>query len=141
MPVATTVGEQSLEAVVAGPDGATLLHTCTGFASVQMNVNTAVQQIETWSFLVGPTLTRTQFFRAIADASVSTYLFNSAASQPGSVFSISVTSVEADWDAESSRVEVHVEVTIFAGPGSSVSVNALRYWVTILAQAPPASPP
>ena len=136
MPVANTVGEQSLEAVVAGPDGANRLHTCTGFAATNLNVDSDQQQTVTFSFLVGPTLTRTAFYRAIADASVSSWNLMLASPPPQPVFQITVTSVEADWDAESSRVEVHVEVFVSAGKGvAKVIVGQLRYWVTILAQA------
>src|SRR5215472_3429686 len=54
MPVATTSGEQVVEAVVAGPDGANRLYTITGAATVGVNVSAG--QTQTWTFLVGPTL-------------------------------------------------------------------------------------
>ena len=71
MPVATTSGEQVVEAVVAGPDGANRLYTITGAATVGVNVSAGQTQTQTWTFLVGPTFTRGQFYRAIGTASVS----------------------------------------------------------------------
>ena len=57
MPATNTIGEQVLEAVVTGPDGANRLFTCTGIANVQMSLTrTEEQATETWSFLVGPSL-------------------------------------------------------------------------------------
>ncbi len=49
-------------------------------------------------------------------------------------FQVQINSVEADWDDESGRVEVRVEVLLGAGQSTSVTINQLRYWVTILAQ-------
>ena len=133
MPTANTTGEQVLEAVVAGPDGANRLYTVTGAAGVAINVSGGQQQTQTWTFLVGPTFARGQFYRAIATASVSS---QSAILQTTSGnFVLAVSSVEADWDDESGRVEVRVEVYLSSSTGGpQLSVNQLRYWVTILAQ-------
>jgi hypothetical protein len=133
MPTANTTGEQVLEAVVAGPDGANRLYTVTGAAGVGINVSGGQQQTQTWTFLVGPTFARGQFYRAIATASVSS---QSAILQTTSGnFAIVVSSVEADWDDESGRVEVRVEVYLSSSTGGpQLGVNQLRYWVTILAQ-------
>jgi hypothetical protein len=72
MPVANTIGEQILEAVVVGPDGANRPFTVTGAANVQIltSGDTDDPVTPTWTFLVGPTLKHTQFYRAIASASV-----------------------------------------------------------------------
>jgi hypothetical protein len=48
-------------------------------------------------------------------------------------FTIQIVSVEADWDDESESVEVRVEVLINSSL-TSININQLRYWVTILAQ-------
>src|SRR5947207_13132571 len=72
MPETTTCGEQILETVVAGPDGANRLFACTGIANVQMSLTrTQEQTTETWTFLVGPTLPHSKFHRAIGMDSVS----------------------------------------------------------------------
>ena len=133
MPVANTTGEQVVEAVVAGPDGANRLYTITGAATVGINVSAGQTQTQTWTFLVGPTFTRGQFYRAIGTASVSS---QSAVLQTTSgSFQLAISSVEADLDDESGRAEVRVEVYLSSSPGGpQLSVNQLRYWVTILAQ-------
>jgi len=134
MPVTQTTGEQVLEAVVAGPDGANRLFTITGVANAFVSVNAGQQKTETWTFLVGPTFTRGQFYRAIAIASVANQIVNVLPPAPGN-FQVGINSVEADWDDESGRVEVRVEIFLSANAGvSNVNINQLRYWVTILAQ-------
>src|SRR5207249_8119338 len=66
MPETTTCGEQILETVVAGPDGANRLSACTGIANVQMSLTrTQEQTTETRTFLVGPTPPHSKFHRAI----------------------------------------------------------------------------
>jgi len=132
MPATNTIGEQVLEAVVTGPDGANRLFTCTGIANVQMSLTrTQEQRTETWTFLVGPTLTHPKFRRAIGTASVSLQTVEIKGEPAG--FTVHVVSVEADWDDESERVEVRVEV-LLSSDMIGVNINQLRYWVTILAQ-------
>ena len=133
MPVATTSGEQVVEAVVAGPDGANRLYTVTGAAGIAINVSAGQTQTQTWTSLVGPTFTRGQFYRAIGTASVSS---QSAILQTTSGnFVLAISSVEADLDDESGRVEVRVEVYLSSSTGGpQLSVNQVRYWVTVLAQ-------
>ena len=134
MPATTTSGEQVLEAVVPGPDGANRLYTCTGTAGVSIGTVAGIQQqTQTWIFLVGPTLTRAQFHRTVATASVSNW--NVVLDHPPPLsFQISINSVEADWDDESGKVEVRVEIHLGASGGPLMAVTQLRYWVVILAQ-------
>ncbi|MGC2352029.1 MAG: hypothetical protein WA496_01400 [Candidatus Udaeobacter sp.] len=133
MPAANTTGEQVLEAVVAGPDEANRLFTVTGAANVNIATSGGQQQVQTFTFLVGPAFTRQQFYRAIGAASVSSQFVN-VQTAPGS-FQVQINSVEADWDDESGRVEVRVELFLSASGGiNNVSIYQLRYWVTILAQ-------
>src|SRR5438128_4615595 len=125
MPTTNTTGEQLIEAVVAGPDGANRLFTVTGAANVGILVSANQQQIQTWTFLVGPTFTRGQFYRAIGAASVSSQNVN-IQTAPGS-FVVQINSVEADWDDESGRVEVRVELIASAGAGWVIAnINQLR---------------
>jgi hypothetical protein len=131
MPATNTIEEQVLEAVVTGPDGANRLFTCTGIANVQMLVDRGQQQTETWTFLVGPTLTHTQVYRAMGTASVSFQTVEIQGAPAG--FTVHVVSVEANWDDESERVEMRVELFV-GSDAASVNINQLRYWVTILAQ-------
>jgi hypothetical protein len=132
MPVANTTGEQVLEAVIAGPDEANRLFTITGAANVGIFVAGGQQKTETWTFLVGPAFTRGQLYRAIGTASVSNQFLNIQTATGN--FQVQINSVEADWDDESGRVEVRVEVALASNAGLSVNINQLRYWVTILAQ-------
>src|SRR6266851_4814731 len=126
MPATNTIGEQVLEAVVTGPDGANRLLTCTGIANVQMSLTrTQEQTTETWTFLVGPTLPRPQFYRAIGTASVALQTVDIQGAPAG--FTVHVVSVEAEW------VEVRVEV-LLSSDMIGVNINQLRYWVTILAK-------
>ena len=48
-------------------------------------------------------------------------------------YTVQISSVEADWDDESERVEVRVEIFLSSNR-ATVDINQLRYWVTILAQ-------
>ena len=132
MPATNTTGEQVLEAVVSGPDRANRLFICTGIANVQMSLGRNQEQItETWTFFVGPNLTRTQFYRAIGTASVSFQTMDILGAPAG--FTVQIVSIEADWDDESERVEVRVEV-LLSSSLTSINITQLRYWVTILAQ-------
>src|SRR5436309_4189122 len=102
MPETTTSGEQILEAVVAGPDGANRLFTVTGAANVQILASGDPDPVNpTWTFLVAPTLTRGQFYRAIAAASVA----SQRVSKRGllSDYTVQINSVEAEWEEESER--------------------------------------
>jgi len=132
VPATNTTGEQVLEAVVSGPDRANRLFICTGIANVQMSLGRDQEQItETWTFFVGPNLTRTQFYRAIGTASVSFQTMDILGAPAG--FTVQIVSIEADWDDESERVEVRVEV-LLSSSLTSIDITQLRYWVTILAQ-------
>jgi hypothetical protein len=132
VPTTNTIEEQVLEAAVSGPDGANRLFTCTGVANVQMSLGRKQGQItETWTFFVGPTLTRAQFYRAIGTASISLQTMDILGAPAG--FTVHIVSVEADWDDESERVEVRVEVLLRSSL-TTVNIDQLRYWVTILAQ-------
>jgi hypothetical protein len=131
MPATNTIGEQVIEAAVSGPDGANRLFICTGVAEVQMSLSRHQDQItETWTFFVGPALSRGQFYRAIGNASVSFQAMDILGAPAG--FKVQIVSAEADWDDESERVEMRVEV-LLGSSLVSVNVHQLRYWVTILA--------
>ena len=74
MPTTDAIGEQVIEAVVAGPDGANRLFTISGAANVCIEATRQQRTTETWTFLVGPPLTRLQFHRAIGTASVASQI-------------------------------------------------------------------
>ena len=131
MPLTNAIGEQVIEAVVAGPDGANRLFTITGAADVCIRATRHQSATETWTFLVGPSLTRLQFHRAIATASVASQIV-SLPTAPRE-FTVNVRSVEADWDDEDQRVRVRVEIGLHSN-GATVEILQVRYWVAILAQ-------
>jgi hypothetical protein len=134
MPVANTTGEHTLEATVAGPDSADRQITITGAANVSTFIGANQQKTETWTFLVGPALTRKQFHRAIGTAAISSQSLN-IQTVPAN-YQTAINSVEADWDDESGKVEVRVELNMSTNAGvSQVFVNQLRYYVTVLAQS------
>jgi hypothetical protein len=131
MPTTDAIGEQVIEAVVAGPDGANRLFTVIGAANLSIQATRQQRTIETWTFLVGPTLTRLQFHRAIGTASVASQTVS--VQTPPREFTVNVHSVEADWDDENQRVKVRVEIGVMSD-GATVEVTQIRYWVAILAQ-------
>jgi len=131
MPTTDAIGEQVIEAVVAGPDGANRLFTVIGAANLSVQATRQQRTIETWTFLVGPTLTRLQFHRAIGTASVASQTVS--VQTPPREFTVNVHSVEADWDDENQRVKVRVEIGVMSD-GATVEITQIRYWVAILAQ-------
>jgi hypothetical protein len=131
MPTTDAIGEQVIEAVVAGPDGANRLFTVIGAANLSIQATRQQRTIETWTFLVGPTLTRLQFHRAIGTASIASQIVS--VQTPPREFTVNVHSVEADWDDENQRVKVRVEIGVMSD-GATVEITQIRYWVAILAQ-------
>src|SRR6266508_6086975 len=60
------INSQQIEVAVNGPDGATHLILCTGMTDLSCSGH------ETYTFLVGPQLSRRQFVGAIASGAIST---------------------------------------------------------------------
>ena len=69
-------------------------------AGIRSPIQATRQQctIETWTFLVGPTLTRLQFHWAIGTASIASQIVS--VQTPRREFTVNIHSVEADWDGE-----------------------------------------
>ncbi len=129
MPTTDAIGEQVIEAVVAGPDGANRLFTITGAANVCIEATRQQRTTETWTFLVGPPLTRLQFHRAIGTASVASQIV-SVQNTPRE-FTVNIHSVEADWDDENQRVNMRVEIGLISN-GATVRLPKFaigsRFW-------------
>jgi hypothetical protein len=72
MPIKLTNIEnlQQIEAVASGPDNANRLFVITGVAPATLSAFNNQTTKETFTFLIGPVLTRRQFVKAIATASV-----------------------------------------------------------------------
>jgi hypothetical protein len=139
MPATTTENEQVIEAVVSGPGTANRLYTCTGRAVLGMYTwGGQAMTPETWTFLVGPALPE-RFIRATASVSVVGYGVYANAPDPnmpsGSWHSLDIQSVEADWDDESGKTELRVEVAIGAG-GGSFNLAKMGFTATVLAEVP-----
>lgn len=131
MPRTNAENQQQIEVVVSGPDGANRLFILTGIAPVFLQASNNVTQRDTFTFLVGPTLTRRQFIRATATASIVRFSFFSPATT-GSTF-WNINSVETDWDDESGQVEVRVEFSVQAH-NNAVALTGLGYQATVLAE-------
>lgn len=127
---------QQIDAVVAGPDGANRLITVSGQfdggISVFSQAAAASQQTQTFTVLLGPVLTRQQFFRASGSASVAKTSVNTQAA-PFS-FSWGIAAVDADWDDESGQVELRIETFVsVSGTNNSAAINGFGFQVAILA--------
>jgi hypothetical protein len=132
---------QQIEAIVAGPDGATRLYTIAGRLGDGVNRLLGAGEgrpgFDTFTCLIGPTFTRQQFVRAIASAWVTTTKF-SLVVQPTLNLALGIKEVDADWDDESGRVELRIEVFVQIGEPTSVAdINSLGFQVTILAAVAP----
>jgi len=90
-------------------------------------------QRDTFTFLVGPTLTRRQFIRATATASIVRFnIFATVTTTLGNT-GWNINSVETDWDDESGQVEVRVEFSVQAH-NNAVTLTGLGYQATVLAE-------
>jgi hypothetical protein len=136
MPAASTVNDQVIEAVITGPDGANRLLTCTGQALVGIWLGPNQNVSQTWTFLVGPALPHPQFHRATASAFVAGYGTYVADPTAYGWRSLDFQSVEADWDDESGRTEMRVEVAVNTGTGASFTLSKIGYSATVLAEIP-----
>ena len=120
---------QQMEVAVNGPDGATHLILCTGVADLGFVNN------ETYTFLVGPQISRRQFVGAIASGALSTIKAqknNSIEDHTKLKLEADLISIDANYDDETSQVKVRVEVS------SSIAMMklAISYNIYILAELP-----
>jgi hypothetical protein len=127
---------QNLEAGVSGPDGADRMYVVTGILPFSLgafsNSAQTVQQRETFTALVGPTLERRQFIQAVATASIGRK--TAFVQTPPMQLFWQINSIDADWDDESRQTELRVEVTVgVSGTSNQAFVNAVPFQVTILA--------
>jgi len=116
-----------MEVAVNGPDGATHLIICTGVANIDSVTH------ETYTFLVGPKLSRHQFVSVIASGALSKIqVVNKAAAIHNAPVELAadLISIDASYDDTAKHVKVAAEVS------SSLELNKLsiRYDVNILAE-------
>ena len=123
------INTQQLEVAVNGPDGATYLILCTGLAEL------GSASKGTYTFLVGPQLSRRQFVGAIASCALSTiqtYEKNSAEHNTEAALEANFISITANYDDEAGQVKVIAEVSSSLG----MTKLAICYNVNILAELP-----
>jgi hypothetical protein len=123
------INTQQMEVAVNGPDGATHLILCTGVADL------GSVRHESFTFFVGPGLSRRQFVGAIASGALSnvqTYDTN-----PNGVYGYvelgaKLISIDAKFDDQSGHVKVSAEVS----SSTKIKNVAIGYTVSILAELP-----
>ena len=121
------INAQQMEVAVNGPDGATHLILCTGVANLG-----SISQ-ETFTFLVGPQISRRQFVGAIASGALSTiqvYDKNSAGDRADVELGVNLVLINVDYDDESGQVKARAEVW----SGIAMTKLAVSYNVSILAE-------
>jgi hypothetical protein len=123
------INAQQMEVAVNGPDGATHLILCTGIANLSSCSH------GTFTFLVGPQISRRQFVRVIASGALSRIHANNKNSTGNFVeaeLGADLVSIDANYDEEYGQVKVIAVVS------SSISMMklAVSYSVSILAELP-----
>ena len=123
------INAQQMEVAVRGPDGATHLILCTGIVCLASPLH------ETYTFFVGPKLSRRQFVGVIASGALSrvqAYNKNSLENQGRVGVGADLLSIDANYDSESGQVKVRAEVS----SSSTMTKLSISYSVSILAELP-----
>jgi len=123
------INAQQMEVAVNGPDGATHLILCTGMA------NLGSANHETYTFWVGPQLSRRQFVGVIASGALSriqAYEKNSAGGIVDAELEANLISIDANYDDEAGQVKVRAEVS----SSKAMMKLSISYYVGILAELP-----
>jgi hypothetical protein len=123
------INTQQMEVAVNGPDGATHLILCTGIANISSYNH------ESFTFFVGPRLSRRQFVGAIASgalATIQSYENVSPVLDIEGEMSAKLIAVNAMYDDESGRVKVTTDVL----SNNPMRKLAISYNVSILAELP-----
>jgi hypothetical protein len=123
------INTQQMEVAVNGPDGATHLVFCTGIA------NLSYCSHETFTFLVGPSLSRRQFVGVIASGALSTIKVHSKVpteANPETEPEARLVTINATYDEESGQVKVSAQVA----SSRAMTKLAISYNVSILAELP-----
>lgn len=118
---------QQMEVAVCGPDGASHLILCTGIAHLRRHGR------ETYTFPVGPQISRRQFVGVIASGALAQA--QKAGGQPAgdrsqTILDASLLSITAGYDESSGRVIASIEAFLGAG----LEEASISYQVSILAE-------
>jgi len=120
---------QQMEVAVNGPDGATHLILCTGIAELTPS------SCETYTFFVGPQLSRRQFVGAIASGALSriqTCEKNSTGDIVELQLEVELVSITTNFDDEAGQVKVCVEIS----SRKTMTKLGISYNVSVLAELP-----
>ena len=123
------INTQQMEVAVNGPDGATHLILCTGVA------NLGSVSHETYTFLVGPQLSRRQFVGVIASGALSriqAYDRDTTGENADVELEANLVLIDANYDDESGQVKVSAEVSC----SITMTKLSISYDVSILAELP-----
>ena len=123
------INPQQMEVAVNGPDGATHLILCMGL------VELCPLNQKTYTFLVGPQISRRQFVGVIASGALSTiqgYEKNPAGDAVSVEWAANLVSMDASYDDDTSQVKVRAEVL----SSKAMTKLAISYNVSILAELP-----
>jgi hypothetical protein len=123
------INTRQMEVAVNGPDGATHLILCTGVADL------GPVSHETYTFFVGPLISRRQFVGAIASGALSTiqgYDRNPTADNSVLERGADLILIDASFDDESGQVKVNAEVSC----SFTMTKLSISYNVSILAELP-----
>jgi hypothetical protein len=123
------INAQQMEVAVNGPDGATHLILCTGVANLGSIGH------ETYTFLVGPQISRRQFVGVIASGAISTIQTQNRKTHRDTInltLEANVALMAAQFDEESGQVKVTAEVSS-STPRTKLAIS---YNVNILAELP-----
>jgi hypothetical protein len=121
------INVQQMEVEVNGPDGANHLIICTGMASLDPLCH------ETYTFLVGPQISRRQFVGAVASGALSTVQGckkDSVGDGTDIELEAGLVFINADYDDESG----HVKVTANVSSSTGITKVAISYNVSLLAE-------
>jgi hypothetical protein len=123
------INSQQMEVAVRGPDGATHLILCTGIVCLDSFLH------ETYTFFVGPKLSRRQFVGVIAAGALSTiqtHYKDSIENDDKVELGADLISINANYDDKANQVKVGAEVS------STITTTKLSisYSVSILAELP-----
>lgn len=123
------INTQQMEVAVHGPDGATHLILCTGVAGLGSVSH------ETYTFLVGPKLSRRRFVGAIASGALSMIQVDdkdSLEDNDEAELKANLISIDANYDDETGQVKVRAEVS----SSKTMKKIGISYNVSILAELP-----
>lgn len=118
---------QQMEVAINGPDGATHLILCTGVADLGSVSH------ETYTFLVGPQISRRQFVGAIVSGALSRiqpYDNDPVEDKADVKLGANLILIDANYDDESGQVKVSAEVS----SSNAMTKLAISYNVSILAE-------